>query len=89
MFLKTSIMNQDYLNKDKTKFGTELRARLDSMCQIVGKIGNTYPCIQETRDFYQMVDGILNKCYVQNTYSYYAGVIENDIIPNNPSLMLK
>lgn len=80
IFLKNSINNQDYLNGNKTKFGGELKARLSSMCQIITKIKDGYPYMVETKKFYEDVDSILKKNFVQNgTYTYYNAFSLNDI----------
>lgn len=80
MFLKNSIINQDYLNTNKNKFGTQLSDRLKSMCQIINAIGDTYPLLQESKDFYIKVNTILKKSLVQKPeFSFYNAFSLSDV----------
>lgn len=80
MFLKSSIINQDYLNANKNKFGTQLNDRLKSMCQIINEIKNTYPLLQESKDFYDKVDAVLKKSLVKKPeFSFYNAFSLSDI----------
>lgn len=80
MFLKNSIINQDYLNANKNKFGTQLNDRLKSMCQIINEIKDTYPLLQESKDFYIKVDAILKKSLVQKPeFSFYNAFSLSDV----------
>lgn len=80
MFLKNAIINQDYLNANKNKFGTQLNDRLKSMYQIIKEIKDTYPLLQESKEFYIKVDAILKKSLVQKSdFSFYNAFSLNDI----------
>lgn len=80
MFLKNSIINQDYLNTNKNKFGTQLNDRLKSMCQIINEIKDTYPLLQESKDFYIKVDAILKRSLVQKPdFSFYNAFNLSDV----------
>lgn len=80
MFLKNAIINQDYLNANKNKFGTQLNDRLRSMCQIINEIKDAYPLLQESKDFYVKVDAVLKKSLVQKPeFSYYNAFDLSDV----------
>lgn len=58
-FLKNSVINENYLNENKTKFGKELNDRLDNMSAIILKIGIEFPYIQESQSFIGKVKNLL------------------------------
>lgn len=80
MFLKNAIINENYLNSEKNKFGTQLNDRLQNMCHIISKIKDTYSLLTESGEFYKKVDAILKKSFVQSqSYSYYTAFTLKDI----------
>lgn len=79
-FLKESIVNQSYLNTDKTKFGKELESRRNSMNSIVKEITETYEFGSETSVFSDNIAKTLDDKHVVNDrYDYYNAFDLEDI----------
>ncbi len=79
-FLKNSIINENYLNENKTKFGKELNDRLDNMSAIILKIGIEFPYIQESQSFIGKAKNLLESNLGQyNGNLYYKAFKLQDV----------
>lgn len=79
-FLKNSIINENYLNENKTKFGKELNDRLDNMSAIILKIGIEFPYIQESQSFIGKAKNLLESNSGQyNGNLYYKAFKLQDV----------
>lgn len=58
-FLRNSIVNENYLNENKTKFGKELNDRIDNMSAIILKIRTEFSYLQESQTFIDKAKSLL------------------------------
>ena len=79
-FLRVSILQQSYLSNDKTKFGKEFRARIDSLQRSVNAMQDSVEWKDRLKQFCESASTeLVNKHGVYNGNEYYNIFDENTI----------